>query len=270
MIKKEYCVLMYLLCCSLELISQFSRTNSFFTPLASASFSSSWSNGIVFKDNPSVFSLQEGVQLNGYIENKFMVEALKTVCLSAVLIKDKNAIGLSLAHFGDVNYNEKNYNINYGKKLGKTRLGGGFVYSMLNIAGYEKRRNIGLRLALTAQISESLCYSLQFLTYRFFSQHNETPSSIYKVGLGYEPSEVLYLGIELFKEDERIPAVSLSILYKFAEKFYVRAGWLSGSAMPFWGAGWQWQNLRFELLAGYHYDIGYSPTAFFQYQKTFD
>ncbi len=268
MLGKQYCILiLFFMLCSGKLHAQFSRAVVSSVNLLPTPFGSSWSNAMTFRDNPAVFPAEKGFNCDGYIENKFMIDGLKTVALSALWIVEKDAIGVGFTHFGNPYYNERCFNINYGKRLNKLNIGSGFFYSMLNIPGYDKKNNAGFGFSVAAKISEQLYYGLQLISFQLLSRHTEHPPSIYKAGLGYEASDALYAGIELVKQEDRTPAVAGLIVYQFANKFFARIGFVSFNPMPFFGAGWRWQNFQFELMMGHHYDIGYSPAAFFHYQS---
>jgi hypothetical protein len=87
----------------------------------------------------------------------------------------------------------------------------------------------------------------------------EKLASIYKLGFGYDASPNFFAGMEVIKEEDRPVNCVATVLYRFAGKFFARMGILTESTSVFGGAGWRWNNLRVDVSASYHPQLGFSP-----------
>ena len=89
--------------------------------------------------------------------------------------------------------------------------------------------------------------------------NNEKLSSIYKFGIGYEASENFLLSAEIVKQEDVPVNVNAGVQYNFLKQFFVRAGIASANESPYAGAGISWNNIRLDISASYHPQLGFSP-----------
>lgn len=196
-----------------------------------------------------------------------MVAELNLFVFSAALFREKSAAGISLHYFGDPIYNEMQIGIHYGKSLGKITIGAGISYNILSVRGGEKISAVNINISSKWKLTETIYAGMIIGNPHLPKIKNNSKASYYKTGFGYQPSSEVYTGFEFFKEENRNLEVIACIQYHFAEQFFARAGFISGSNMPFFGGGWKWKDIKVELIIGQHYALGVSPAILFNYLK---
>ena len=84
-------------------------------------------------------------------------------------------------------------------------------------------------------------------------------TSIYKFGIGYEASENFLVSAEVVKTEDFPVNVIAGVQYNFEKQFFARAGIMTENGSPYAGAGIIWDNLRLDVSASYHPQLGISP-----------
>jgi hypothetical protein len=92
-----------------------------------------------------------------------------------------------------------------------------------------------------------------------FSKTDEKLTSAYKIGLGYDASEKFFVSAELVKEENFPVNMNAGVQYQFAKQFFARAGIASANTVGYAGLGLAWSNLRLDISASYHQQLGISP-----------
>ncbi|MES2850756.1 MAG: hypothetical protein V4685_16980, partial [Bacteroidota bacterium] len=92
-----------------------------------------------------------------------------------------------------------------------------------------------------------------------FSKTDEKLTSAYKVGLGYDASEKFFISAELVKEEDFPVNMNAGFQYQFAKQFFARGGISSANSVAYGGLGLSWSNLRLDISASYHQQLGVSP-----------
>jgi hypothetical protein len=64
---------------------------------------------------------------------------------------------------------------------------------------------------------------------------------------------------EVVKQEDLPINVNAGVQYNFQKQFFVRAGIASDNESPFAGAGISWNNIRLDVSASYHPQLGLSP-----------
>lgn len=247
------------------LLAQNARS-SFNVPwLSSAQFGPESAGALSFCDNPSLFPSQKGFGAGIYSEKKFMVDDLNLLVVSAAVFRGKSAAGISLYYFGDPMYNEMQVGTSYGKSIGKITIGASVFYNVLSVRGADKISAVNINISSNWELSENIYMGLLIASPHISKLKNNSKASYYKTGFGYQASSKVYAGFEFFKEENKSVEVITSLKYYFSEKFFAVGGFLSGSNMPFFGAGWKWDNIKLELIVGQHYALGSSPAVLFNY-----
>ncbi|MDQ6903265.1 MAG: hypothetical protein M3139_09675, partial [Bacteroidota bacterium] len=83
--------------------------------------------------------------------------------------------------------------------------------------------------------------------------------SVYKFGIGYEASEDLLISAEIVKQEDLPININAGVQYNFQKQFFVRVGIASENESPYAGAGVSWSNIRVDISASYHPQLGFSP-----------
>lgn len=235
--------------------------------LSAAQYAPDFTTPTSFTANPAAYPSLEGASCSVYSEKKFMTEGLNLLAFSGMVTRSKSAAGLNVQFFGNPDYNEMQAGINYGISLGKINIGAGVNYSSVSIAGFAKQSAINICVATVWELTENIYTGLQIINPRISHNKEMQAASVYKLGFGYRHSAKVYTGFEFFKEEDKPPQVLGALYYHFAETFFGRAGFISGSNHIFCGAGWKWKDFRIEVLSSQHAVLGASPAILFTYQK---
>jgi hypothetical protein len=197
-----------------------------------------------------------------YTERKFFLEELSLFTVATCIPVSFGGIGVSARSFGYDAYKENQLNLAYGKALGKMNIGIQFSYYGMQIPGYGKEALLTIEGGIILQLSDKIFAGLHVFnpTGRKFGNYNlEKLAAVYSTGFGYEVSEKVFLAAEIIKEEERPVKINVGLQYVFAKKLFTRFGTASYPAGIFFGSGWKWNNLRLDVTANYHSQLGFTP-----------
>jgi len=180
----------------------------------------------------------------------------------AIPTNDGN-FGLEIDYFGFKDYNESQIGIAYARSLGsKIDIGVKFNYYSFRIPAYQNSSAVNFEIGAIVHLTDKLNAGIHFYNPVggvLSKTENEKLSSIYKLGLGYEASENFLLSFEIIKQEDLPVNVNAGVQYNFQKQFFARAGIASENESPYAGAGISWDNLRIDVSASYHPQLGFSP-----------
>jgi hypothetical protein len=197
-----------------------------------------------------------------YAERRFMQEGLNSYSAAVGLPVRSGGLGITANYQGSAAYNESQVGIGYGKKLGQVDLGVRFCYSMMQAAGYGSDGAVTVELGSIWHITDKVHTGIHVYNPaggKFGKQGQEQLARIYKMGLGYEVSENLLLTAEMVKEEDRPVNVYAGLQYVLDSRFFLRGGVSTAIATPWLAAGWAWKNIRADITASYHPQLGVTP-----------
>ncbi len=64
---------------------------------------------------------------------------------------------------------------------------------------------------------------------------------------------------EIVKQEDLPVNVTAGVQYNFAKQFFARVGIASENESPYAGAGISWNDIRLDISAAYHPQLGFSP-----------
>jgi hypothetical protein len=204
-------------------------------------------------------SFQAGI----YGERRFMMNALGFFTLIASIPIRPGNLALQVDYFGYHNYNESQGGLAYARSLGpKMDIGIKFNYYALRIPAYGSASSFNFELGSLLHISDKLHTGIH--AYNPLGSHlgrsgQERLASIYRTGLGYEPSVHLLLSAEILKVEGRDHSINIGIHYLFSEKLQVRCGISTGLGAFFFGLGFRNRKIRLDLSVSFHQYLGPSP-----------
>ena len=171
--------------------------------------------------------------------------------------------GFQADYFGYKNYNESQLGIAYARSLGaKLDLGIKFNYYSFRIPGYQNSSAVNFEIGAIAHLTQKLNAGIHFYNPvggNLSNTDNEKLGSIYKFGVGYEASDNFLISAEIVKQEDLPVNVNAGVQYNFAKQFFARLGIASENESPYAGAGVSWHNLRIDVCASYHPQLGISP-----------
>ena len=218
--------------------------------------------------NPASLSKLKSVSAGVYGERKFLLEEMS--CYAAVVgfRTGNGGIGIRTNYFGSSDYNESQLSILYGRSLGTIDIGIGFNYNRLSIAGY------GSAAIPTFEVGSIWHMNLLHIGFHIYnptggkiSTTGENLPVVIRVGIGYEPSEILLITAELSKAEDQEMQFELAVLYVFSKKFFASIG-MSGSRFhPSAAIGIRWKNIRTDFTASFHPQLGVTPGLVIRFSK---
>lgn len=198
-----------------------------------------------------------------YGERRFLLSSTNMYTAVAVLPTHEGNFGLQLDYFGFKNFNESQIGMAYAKSLGsKMDLGIKINYYGCRIPAYQNSSAVTFEMGAIVHLSEKLHAGIQVYNPvggKLSKTENEKLSSVYKFGAGYEASDKFYVSTEIIKQEDQPVSVDVGFQYNFEKQFFVRAGTSTETLNSYVGTGISWKNIRLDVTAGYHPQLGVTP-----------
>lgn len=200
-----------------------------------------------------------------YYALPFSLRELSTQAFAAVVPGKFGAVSVNYRRFGYSQYSDSRYGLSYSRKFGpnvsaglqlnymETRIGDG--YGRVGVPGFEA--------SVLAQIIPGL--RIGFHLYnptrpRIAAYNNERIPAIGRLGLGYAVNNKVQLLADVEKDISTSgPSLRVGIDYRPVKMLFLRAGVSNNPSVFSAGFGLFWKNLRLDLSAGFHQQLGYSP-----------
>ncbi|MEO6582831.1 MAG: hypothetical protein ABIO05_00820, partial [Ferruginibacter sp.] len=198
-----------------------------------------------------------------YGERRFMLAENSSYLLAAAFPTSKGNFGVQLNYAGFKDFNENKVGLAYARNLGrKVALGIQFNYYRYSIPAYNSASAINFEGGLIMHFSEQLHGGIHIYNPvggKLSKATDEKLASAYKFGLGYDATENFFVSAEIQKEENKTVNVIGGFQYQLKEQFFARAGFVSETGSGFAGAGVALKNIRIDVSAGYHPQLGFSP-----------
>lgn len=215
------------------------------------------------------------VSLSGFtcgilVEKRFLLEELNIYSFAAGFKRKSDGFGFTMNYSGNTDYNESQLGISYSKDLGNIDIGIQFNYFLLRIAGYGNDGALTFEVATIWHISEKVHTGLHVQNPaggRFRKIPDEKLATVVSWGIGYEPSSKVLIHGEIIKEENKPTDFIAGFQYSFIKKFFGRAGIITSTGTLYWGIGLGWKNIRMDVIASYHPQLGVSTNLLFSFSK---
>ena len=198
-----------------------------------------------------------------YGERRFLLGVTDMYSSIFVLPTEQGNFAMQADYFGYKNYNESQLGLAYARSLGsKLDIGIKFNYYSFRIPGYQNADAVNFEAGAIAHLTDQLHVGIHFYNPvggKLSKTDNEKLGSIYKFGVGYEAGEHFIISAEIVKQENFPVNVNAGVQYNFARQFFARMGISSENETPYAGAGISWNNLRLDVSASYHPQLGLSP-----------
>ncbi len=216
-----------------------------------------------FSSNQAALSQIKEPAFGVYGEKRFLLSATNMYSAVVAMPTQNGNFGFQVDYFGYKNYNESQLGITYARKLGaKLDLGIKFNYYSFRIPGYQNSSTLNFEIGAIAHLTEKLHAGIHFYNPvggNLSKTDHEKLGSVYKFGIGYEASDNFLISAEIVKQEDLPINVNAGVQYNFAQQFFARVGIASENESPYAGAGIYWNNLRLDISASYHPQLGISP-----------
>ena len=201
--------------------------------------------------------------LGVYGERRFLMGVTDMYSSIFVLPTEQGNFALQADYFGFKNYNESQLGLAYARSLGsKLDIGIKFNYYSYRIPLYQNSDAINFEAGAIAHLTDQLHVGIHFYNPvggKLSKTENEKLGSLYTFGVGYEAGENFMISAEIVKQENFPVNVHAGVQYNFARQFFARMGISSENEIPYAGAGVSWNNLRLDVSASYHPQLGLSP-----------
>ena len=199
-----------------------------------------------------------------YGERRFMLNELSQYSGIVALPTSKSGtFALQGDYFGDASYNENQLGIAYGRSVAKqVDIGVKINYNTVRIAGYGNTSTVNFEAGTIFHVTDQLHAGFHVynpLNSKLGKNSTEKLASIYRIGLGYEASDKVFLSTEIVKEENREVGVNAGLQYNVHEKVLIRAGISTSSNLSYAGVGLRFGLLRLDINASYHPQLGFTP-----------
>jgi hypothetical protein len=216
-----------------------------------------------FSSNQAALAQIKNPAIGVYGENRFLLDATNMYTALFALPTRQGNFGIEADYFGFKNYNESQLGLAYARSLGRQLdIGIKFNYYSFRIPAYQNSSAVNFEIGAIAHLTDKLnagihCYNP--VGGHLSKTDNEKLSSIYKFGIGYEASENFLLSAEMVKLEDLPVNVNAGVQYNFLKQFFARVGIASENESIYAGAGLSWNNIRLDISASYHQQLGLSP-----------
>lgn len=231
---------------------------------AMGTYSTQHTDVFSFLANPASLSQIKHSSAGISAGRKYLLNELSEYTLAATIKTGPGAFGLVAHYTGDALSNRLHAGIGYARKLGaKADIGLQMNYNSTRIAaGYGSFSypdvSAGLIMHLTPQLHAG--YFIGGITGGQVRKQQEVavgPSS--SIGLGYEPSTYLLFTASVSKTGDSPAGITAGFQYRPVKQLLLRLGHSSLTSSWYTGAGFLRRNIRIDVFACYHPQLGITP-----------
>jgi hypothetical protein len=216
-----------------------------------------------FSSNQAALAQIKNPAIGVYGESRFLLDATNMYSAMAALPTSQGNFGIQVDYFGFKNYNESQLGLAYARSLGKLLdIGVKFNYYSFRIPLYQNSSSVNFEIGAIVHLTDKLNAGIHFYNPvggNLSKTKDEKLSSIYKFGIGYEASEDFLISAEIVKQEDLPVNVNAGVQYNFQKRFFATLGIASENESPYAGAGVSWNDIRLDISASYHPQLGFSP-----------
>ena len=260
---RKICLLYFSMCSSDCIQSQSLRKPIAASYIGLGAYSINHTDVFSFSSNQAALARIQEPSFGVYGESRFLLAETNMYSAVFAIPTEHGNFGFQADYFGFKNFNESQLGIAYARTLGdKLDLGIKFNYYSLTIPGYQRSSAVNFEIGAIAHLTEKVHAGVHFYNPvgGYLSKTNsEKLTSMYTFGIGYEASENFLVSAEVVKTEDFPVNVIAGVQYNFEKQFFARVGILTESGSPYAGAGIIWDNLRVDVSASYHPQLGISP-----------
>lgn len=198
-----------------------------------------------------------------YAERKFLLQELNHFSSVLALPTSSGTFAFQGDYFGFSDYNENQLGLAYARSVSKQiDVGIRFNYHTVRIAGYGNASAVNFEGGAIFHLTDKL--HTGFHIYNPFNSKlgksgNEQLAFVYKAGLGYEPSDKVFISTEIVKQQNQSVNVNVGLQYNLHEKVFLRAGISTYTSNSYAGIGLNLSVIRLDINAAYHSQLGFTP-----------
>ncbi len=198
-----------------------------------------------------------------YGEKKFLLDELNSYSVVAALPTSSGVFGMEGDYFGSAAFNENELGILYARKItSHVDIGAKFNYYTVRIPGYGSASAINFEAGMIFHITDKLHTGIHIYNpagSKLGKYGNEKLASVYRSGIGYEVSEMVFVSAEIVKQQNRQISVNAGLQYNLQKNVFIRTGISTLTNNSYAAVGLQLSFARIDLNAAYHPQLGFTP-----------
>ncbi len=198
-----------------------------------------------------------------YGERRFMLEELNGYTAITTFSTTSGTFGFQGDYFGSAAFNESQLGILYGRKVTKKiDIGVKFNYYTVRISGYGIATAINFEGGAIFHFTDKLHAGIHVYNpsgSKLGKTGHEKLASVYRLGAGYEASELLFISSEIVKEEGRQISVNAGFQYNFHKNVFIRTGISTFTNNSYVSIGVQLGFARIDVNTAYHPQLGFTP-----------
>lgn len=227
-----------------------------------SAYSSGQADVFGFANNQAALAKLHQLSAGVYGERKFLLSATSLYAGVVAIPTSRGNFGVNFKYSGFQNFNEKQAGVAYAKGLGEQLdVGIQFNYYGYQVPSYANNHTANVEVGAMLHLGKKLNVGVHVFNPvgGNLTKAEEKISSAYKLGVGYDPSEQVFLAAEIVRQEGCPIYVNAGLQYQYEKQFVVRLGIATLSSSGYVGAGIRWKKLRLDLTIGYHSQLGISP-----------
>ncbi|MBN2349231.1 MAG: hypothetical protein JXJ22_10355 [Bacteroidales bacterium] len=220
-----------------------------------------WSN----YHNQAGLARLNALTLGFHYENRYAVEEYGLQSFAIAIPSFGGTIGFNYSFFGYSGYNENKIGLAFGKSFGK-RFAGGIQIDGFYVHVGDSYRNswaIAAEAGILAEPVDNLFIGAHIYnpTGSGFAQYEDVKIPvILQVGMGYQFSENLFLGVETEKKMDTQIVFKTAAEYQIVNSIFLRAGVTSFKISSYsFGVGAVYKRLKADIAFSQHNIMGFTP-----------
>jgi hypothetical protein len=167
--------------------------------------------------------------------------------------------GVAIYRFGDDLYNQQILTAGFANKMGLASLGIKINYFQYRIEGFGNTQALTVSLGGIAELTKQFmvgAYIVNINQPELSKLTEERIPTLLVLGLGFKPSEKLYLTTEIEKDLDYSLSWKSGIEYKAHKKFAARTGFNLNPQAGFAGLGFKPKKFQLDYAFQYHMSMG--------------
>ena len=199
-----------------------------------------------------------------HFENKFAIPQYSLSAIAASVPTGHGSVGAMLYYFGYSQYHDIRVGLAYGHAFSK-RFSAGIQLNYFNtyIADYYgSYHSVVAEGGIMAIPVDNLYVGVHVynITASKMSDPEREPLPvIFRVGLGYEFQQRLFVSMETEKELDKSVVLKGGAEFNINKTFFLRAGYSTNPGKPSFGFGFLFYNFRADIAVTLHPTLGFTP-----------
>lgn len=198
-----------------------------------------------------------------YGERRFLLEELNNYAAVLAVPTSSGVFGFEGDYFGSAAFNENELGILYARKITKQiDVGVKFNYYAVRIPGYGSAAAINFEAGTIIHLTDKLHTGIHIYNpggSKLGKNGNEKLASVYRFGIGYEVSEMVFVSTEIVKQENQRISVNAGFQYNLHKNVFIRTGISTLTNNSYAAVGVQLSFARIDVNAAYHPQLGFTP-----------